>query len=226
MIQQIARAAKNSYTEVTWDLDFDTQATVSVLKGTRNIIIAVRGTEKDIDDIKTDFDFTWADMNLFLSDAMAHHGFFQAAKAVADKIYEEIYHSSNRFLYGIDDIVLTGHSLVGAVATLAAVILKNQGLDEVRVVTFGSPRPGDKALKKWVKKEGLEVTRYVNSMDAVTAMPFWVWGYRHIGELIYLTEDEIHIKPKWWHRLWLRLRSRREILGAHSMDLYLERVSR
>ena len=44
----------------------------------------------------------------------------------------------------IDEIIVTGHSLGGAVAAMLGVLLSQEVTDVLtRVVTFGSPTPGD-----------------------------------------------------------------------------------
>jgi hypothetical protein len=76
------------------------------------------------------------------------------------------------------ELVLTGHSLGAALATLCAA-----DHAQARLVTIGSPRVGDRAFADTFK--GREAARYVNCADVVTTVPPEL-GYRHVGELRYI----------------------------------------
>jgi len=72
---------------------------------------------------------------------------------------------------------LTGHSLGGALATLAAAHL---GRDAVNgLYTYGSPRVGDAAFVKVLPERGYY--RFVHRDDWVTTVPPKILGYVHAG---------------------------------------------
>lgn len=88
------------------------------------------------------------------------------------------------------NLTLTGHSLGGAVAGLAALEFEARGWSP-RVATFGEPRFGNAALAHYV--DGVfpwngteEVGRYwrvTHTGDPVPLLPFEQWGWRmHGGE--------------------------------------------
>jgi len=86
-------------------------------------------------------------------------------------------------------LVLTGHSLGAALATLLAARLAGQGCS-IELVTFGSPRVGDEALVASLRP--LAVRRYVNCTDTVTQLPPPLLYY-HVDGLHYIDRlGQIH----------------------------------
>jgi hypothetical protein len=74
-------------------------------------------------------------------------------------------------------VVLTGHSLGAALATLAASLQP-----ESTLVTFGSPRVGDAAFRVAMARRPGAMRRYVGIRDIVCRVPSARLGYRHVGE--------------------------------------------
>jgi hypothetical protein len=67
---------------------------------------------------------------------------------------------------------VTGHSLGGALALLAAWLLKRKFVNVHRVVTFGAPMVGNAEVAAAFNREfGGKVTRYVNGPDPVPLLP-------------------------------------------------------
>jgi triacylglycerol lipase len=78
----------------------------------------------------------------------------------------------------------SGHSLGGALATLAA----DQFPATAGVCTIGSPRVGDRPFAKaFDEKFGLRALRYVNHTDIVTQVP--KFPYKHLGAIRQITPD-------------------------------------
>lgn len=91
-----------------------------------------------------------------------------------------------------DKILLVGHSLGGAVVTLAAARLVDMGVPpgKIEVVTFGAPAVGNEAF---VQKYGgiFAVTRVAVPGDLVPlALRKVFGGYRHIGDAVVWTVPE------------------------------------
>jgi len=82
-------------------------------------------------------------------------------------------------------MLLTGHSLGAALATLAASHLATgDSAGDLRLYTFGSPRVGDGAFAQAMKT--VDHTRCVNCCDLVTRIPPERFGYVHTGTLNYI----------------------------------------
>jgi Lipase (class 3) len=115
------------------------------------------------------------------------------------KGFLEVYQSLTK--YSIPDssqnIVVCGHSLGGAIATLLISEVDNV-LDKSSICpvayTFGSPRVGDEDFVLWYNLTLEEDTfRYKNELDPITDLPL---GYQHVGQEIKLKKivdwDEQH----------------------------------
>ena len=83
-------------------------------------------------------------------------------------------------------LIIAGHSLGGATATLIADLLWESGNKNIALVTAGSPRPGGRRLKRRIKD--LEHYRFVHGNDIVPATPPWLAGYVHTHPVIKLED--------------------------------------
>jgi hypothetical protein len=135
------------------------------------VIVAFRGTEPD----------QWKD---FMTDMKAHQielgtagkvhaGFRSGLLSVWNQVQPEV----ERLAASGKSVWMTGHSLGGALAVLAA----HQYQKPATVYTFGAPRIGD---ADFVKHYQQPTFRVVNNTDLVAEVPPPLW-YQHVGELIY-----------------------------------------
>ena len=115
---------------------------------------------------------------------------------------------------------LTGHSLGGAMATLAAAQLADADESFIGVYTFGSPRCGGKKFSRVYEIEaGARSHRVHNNSDIVTRFPTRQMNYRHVGRLAYITESgEIKHDTGWWYRFCNRVRGAALDLGEAGLD--------
>ncbi|WFB51049.1 lipase family protein [Vibrio coralliilyticus] len=141
---------------------FDKNGTQAILVKTNQFyVLAFRGTEAtSLRDIKSDANavLTKCDTKGFV-----HAGFNDAYADVKNVIAEK--------LKEIEDegkpLLITGHSLGGAIATIAAKRLKfKSGI--AACYTFGSPRVGD---HDWISEIKTPLHRVVNAADCVTMLP-------------------------------------------------------
>lgn len=90
-------------------------------------------------------------------------------------------------LLGARDTVFIGHSLGGALATLAGVDASRRApssADRIRVTTFASPRVGDPGFAQLARSVG-RIDRVCNVVDPVTEAPASTGAttYTHVGEV-------------------------------------------
>ncbi len=139
---------------------------------------------------------------------LVHHGFADAVEQVWPDV---------RRLLGPPaksrPIWVTGHSLGGAMATLASVRLASEGYTVRAVYTYGSPRPGDRFFQK---AYSLVNYRFVNDNDLVPHLPFR-WCYKHVGELKLMDEhgDLLDEEAHWQNKKRAHAATVKKIQRAH-----------
>ncbi|KAK7055982.1 Alpha/beta-hydrolase [Favolaschia claudopus] len=129
------------------------------------------------------------DVNLFLvpftSPGIAqsfnvHAGFLAAYNDVANVVLSTVKSQASKF--PSYSVVVTGHSLGGALAALGAVSIKT-ALPQVsmKLYTFGQPRTGDKQWAAFVEKTvGVNnIFRAVHTFDGVPTLIPQFLGYQH-----------------------------------------------
>jgi len=156
-----------------------------ILTCPKNYIVVFRGTEPTSwEDIKADIQFTkqektYATNSVGLKAHGKMHKGFRAALEDVWKILHKHYKQN-----GVGkQLLITGHSLGAAMATICAARLQSVFNKEIVLYTFGSPRVGN---KEFVDNLNVEHHRWVNNNDAVTKVPpIWLF-YKHHGMLNYL----------------------------------------
>lgn len=131
-----------------------------------------------------------------------HSGFYSLFKDSWGSVYEILRGYANDQKLEIKDfkINLTGHSMGGAIATIAALCLSvREGAEDLHVATFASPRVFDpSAAKVYEERLGKKTIRVVNQSDFIPSLPSGSMGYKHVGEQLRATSDSY----------------------AHSLDIY------
>lgn len=135
------------------------------------VILAFRGTE--FDSYRDPLNDVRARLRPWAGAGMVHQGFLETWSALRGPI--------EAWLAGVRGarLVVTGHSLGAAMATLMAALHPNAVL-----ITFGSPRVGNRAFTEGLA--GRDVRRYVDCADIVPQVPPPLLGYGHVGALRYI----------------------------------------
>ncbi len=148
---------------------------VYLLWNDSQLIIVFRGSSSLVDWI--------TDLSIHIGVDGVHHGFKVALDRVIYRINKEM---DERGLKS-HSIILTGHSLGGALATLAADSIHT---NVQRVVTYGSPKVGD--ARFFMRYKHHDITdNYINGLDPVPVAlkdPFVPVG------------KQIRVGRRWWHR--------------------------
>lgn len=210
----------------------ETETQCFVAGDDKKIIVSFRGTEGKLADWATNLQVNKEYLKGAKAQGKVHEGFYKGLCSVWAEVDKEIKRLSNND----QTIWFTGHSLGGALATLAAAELKFQDdpYDFQGLYTFGQPRVGDndfaRLFNKFLKKKCF---RLVNNNDVVSRVAPRIMGYSHIGMLKYFDADGKLRSDKnltWWTRFWDSIEGRLEDffnltpdgIGDHSMNGYLE----
>lgn len=139
------------------------------------LVLAFRGTDRPQDWIAN---LNYAQLEGY--GGRVHRGFAQALESV----WEALFCLVRTLRDKKQTVWITGHSLGGALATLAAQRLEAT-CGPVRVYTFGQPRVGDPAFAEAFRPA---LFRIVNYRDIVATLPLPgpFHRYRHVGRLLWL----------------------------------------
>lgn len=181
-IEKISRKSNRAYTKA-----------YLVSKGDVKIL-SVAGTES-IKDVEIDFRVGRVHLNdnspplnaydeknsgdkLFVHRGFRDYADLVLSDGLAERLTTSLAENPNETLY------LTGHSLGGAVAIIAGIRLTDKGVpkSQLKVITFGSPAVGSKALAKNYA-DSLDLTRVVMRGDVIKKS-LRVLGYVQFGETL------------------------------------------
>ena len=139
-------------------------------------LLAFRGTEATtLADLATDIAFVpepWTEAG-----GLVHGGFARALRSVLADVrnWRDVDCAQRQRL------LLCGHSLGAALATLAASAFQDAASE---LVTIGSPRVGDEAFAASVRAQ--RITRLVDCCDLVTHLPLQSPWHVHVGAMHYI----------------------------------------
>ena len=117
-----------------------------------------------------------------------HRGFLHSVMDIWDELFARYTELNKRKPRGL---FLTGHSLGGAMATVATSILIQQDEAFTSTYTFGQPRAATRAASRIYNVEaGAKTFRFQNNNDIVTRAPARIMGYSHVGTYLYITQKQ------------------------------------
>ncbi|KAJ3505829.1 hypothetical protein NLJ89_g7212 [Agrocybe chaxingu] len=125
-----------------------------------------------------------------VGDSYVHTGFLYAYNVVASDVLRIIKDQAAK--YPSYTIISTGHSLGGAVASLAAISIKSALPNaNLKLYTFGQPRVGNAAFASYVESKigTANIFRAVHTYDGVPTILFKALGYRHFGTEYWHFDD-------------------------------------
>ena len=197
----------------------DTQGFVAT-KG-KSIYVVWRGSES-----KKDFQNDASiDKVPFLNDGeKVHIGFKYCWESVLGDTYDAIDSALENLQGETTDIVVCGYSLGGAVATLYAhSIKKHYPKYNIKSVTIGSPRVGNKTFKDNYDLSDIDTLRIVHNNDLVTHTPYI--KFYHVNYQLRLDNNGNVLKrDKSLDALWLYIKAlfSGKNIKDHMCDGYME----
>lgn len=195
------------------------------------IVVSFRGTEPtELADWITDLDFDLVGGPL---GGRVHEGFYDALS--------NVWHLVDLAVAGFTadepkPLWVTGHSMGGALATLAVARWLQQGRAVAGLYTFGQPRTGDDEFARNFNFAFKPYAfRFVNNNDIATRVPPRCCNYRHIGRFRYLTEPgKLEFDINWWQLFLDRCHGKIEDIlqwggdgiKDHSMEVYRQLIEK
>ena len=110
------------------------------------------------------------------SGCYVHRGFYDNYRNVYDSAKSAL--KKVRSAHQGAKIMITGHSLGGALAALSSVSIKKDVGSVAEVYTFGEPRIGNKNLADYLAKQS-SISRVINYADVVPHLPTMTFNFYH-----------------------------------------------
>ena len=210
----------------------DTDTTLYLIHNTisNTLYISWRGTESMRDWLS---DAAISKVNAFdIVGLNVHSGFYGCYKEVRTRLLASI----RQYIENLNPktIIVTGHSLGAALATLNAfdISITFKDVKNLQVYTFGSPRVGNKFFRTAYNSLVPNTFRFIHAMDIVTRVP--KVGFNHVKGM------GIHINSngkifKWYENLLSRILWYPKVLIAdltgeaikdHMMKDYISSISK
>lgn len=207
----------------------DTQAFVAW--DVEAVFVAFRGTEtQKVEDIAVDAAAVFVKGPF--ANSRVHAGFDAALDPVWDRLVTAVAAAQT----GGQSLWLTGHSLGGALAALAAARFCKAKKPVYGLYTFGQPRVGDDAFADTFNQRMRgRAFRYVNHSDIVPRVPPRLVGYADTDDCMYFNASgDLKTGTAEWYRLLDTITIDVKALGPmalstvadHAMDRYLVNLRR
>lgn len=183
-------------------------------------VVAFRGTDATrawIQDLKSLVLSDWAGCSSRGKPCQVGAGFKEDYRSLSSKIKSRL---SDINCTKESPLVVTGHSLGGALATLALYDLADSGYNVTKGYTFGSPRVGDDVFAEAFAEAlgSVPVFRVTNADDPVPLVPAHS-PFSHVGQEVYYpsrwgssprfctgNEDDSCCAGQEWRLFWLTIK--------------------
>ncbi|MDF1811090.1 MAG: CHAT domain-containing protein [Verrucomicrobiales bacterium] len=194
------------------------------------LIVGFRGS-KSLQNWLCNLDFKTVDLRYF----KMHSGFYRSFESVRLLVWELMWlHGCKR-----KKVFLTGHSLGGALAMIAAMQFSEKAEIFTGIYTFGQPAVGDENfVRHFELRYENKFFRIVNRGDFIPRLPpAGSEGYIHAGRTIHPqksrgegTEEEGFLSPEKFSELKEEITSKEQTRGQflyqpHSLHEYLKRIA-
>lgn len=171
-------------THALYDKDHDTNGYIGYTSSQSRIYVSYRGSESiqnwidNLDAVLTDYPLCGG--------CEVHKGFYKAETSIFNEVLTEV--KSLKAQFPSYNVVVTGHSLGAAMATLTAMDLKNAGVTNVKMINFGSPRVGNTDFANWYSSNMESRARVTHHKDMVPHSPMHE-RFTHISGEWYEPDD-------------------------------------
>ncbi len=118
--------------------------------------------------------------------AKVHYGFWTAYSSIRDNVINTIKYNN------VNKLVITGHSLGGALATVASLDIAEilQGLN-IEMINLGAPRVGNKDYVELYNSYLNNSLRITHGQDPVVHLPPMMLNYYHIPSEIFYPNNSL-----------------------------------
>ncbi|CAI7583213.1 unnamed protein product [Penicillium bialowiezense] len=160
----------------------DTAGFIAVDDTNKAIVLSFRGSYS-VRNWIADASFPYTNPGL-CDGCEAELGFWSSWKVVREDIEPQL---KDAFSKNSDyDLVVVGHSLGAAIASLAVADLRGKGYPSAKLYAYAAPRVANSKLAKYITAQGNN-HRFTHIDDPVPKLPLLAMGYVHISPEYYIT---------------------------------------
>ncbi|KAI9684700.1 MAG: hypothetical protein M1829_000075 [Trizodia sp. TS-e1964] len=162
----------------------DTTGFLAIDPLNRLIVLSFRGS-RSIRNFIHDLHFsqTYSDICMFCA---VHSGFWAGWLEVRDQVLAAM--RTTAAAYPDHQIIITGHSLGGALANLAAAEIRKAGIADAALYTYGAPRIGNYFLSSYITNQAGGNFRITHTDDPIPRLPPILLNYVHVSPEYYITQ--------------------------------------
>lgn len=161
------------------------QGFVGYSQSNNAVIVSFRGSDNTKNWID-DFDFLQMPY-MRCTGCLVHNGFYFGYLSISSLLKSQVELILSK--YRGASIYVTGHSLGGALATVAALDLKHTYNVPMKVYTYGQPRVGNGLYANYFKNQIPDAYRVIHNADAVPHLPPIAFDYKHYEKQIWYSPD-------------------------------------
>jgi hypothetical protein len=168
-----------------WDNFTSTFCYFGQMDNNGEYILAFEGSQ-DTQDLMIDLNFSKLVPYKRHPTAKVHSGFWTAYTSVRNEIYGLINSHT------IGSISVVGHSLGGALATIASLdLVEELELNSVKMISLGAPRVGNLDYSKLYLDSVSDFFRLTHARDPIVHLPYRLMGFTHIGNEIFYPDNTL-----------------------------------
>ncbi|TFL02299.1 alpha/beta-hydrolase [Pterulicium gracile] len=169
---------------------------IAIDRSINSVVVAHQGTErKNIVSLLNNADFFLeplppARFPNVPAGAEVHDGFLDTFERTADDVLSFVGQALESS--GFTDVLVTGHSLGGAIGMLDSLMIR-EAFPDVKITGtfFGVPRTGNEEFASLIESTfGGSFTTVSNQNDPVPSLPPQLFGYVHANGEVHITKDE------------------------------------
>ncbi|KAF2099514.1 alpha/beta-hydrolase [Rhizodiscina lignyota] len=165
--------------------DTDTTGFVAYDETNKVTVVSFRGS-RSLANFVTDVNFPLDNTDI-CTGCKVHRGFLQSWNEIRSNILAAAKSAADA---NKCSLVVTGHSLGAAIATLCAAELRKAGYN-VALYTYGSPRVGNPAFANFVTAQAGGNYRVTHTNDPVPHLPLSAMGFQHVGPEYYINTGNL-----------------------------------
>lgn len=167
-------------------------ALVAVLPRKQEIVVSYRGSDGPVKFLGSAFafqtPFAW------VKGGYVHENVFYYMNSIHSDVIKTLVPLFKK--YPGYRLLLTGHSLGGALATLSAPFISRDmkiPYSQMRIITYGQIRVGNLPFAMWYNHLNINFTRVVNGIDGIADFPSFSNDWVHIQQEVYIKNGDYFV---------------------------------